>query len=115
MVSRFIRAAALNAAFTAATALLGTTAWAGDFTSSYSAGLSTYSIKGTEPATLSAGAVGAPAACGRGCDVGAWAARGAAAARTSASHRRSSSTPGPRRHTAYASSRRTISATLRNR
>ena len=46
MHSRLIRIAAI------ATALLGTaTAWAGNFTSSYSAGLSTYSIKGTEPAS----------------------------------------------------------------
>ncbi|MGY4831496.1 hypothetical protein ACVNIS_23195 [Sphaerotilaceae bacterium SBD11-9] len=46
MPSRLIRTAAFAAA------LLGTmTAWAGDFTSSYSAGLSTYSIKGTEPAS----------------------------------------------------------------
>jgi hypothetical protein len=36
----------------AATAFLTSTAWAGDFTSSYSAGLlTTYSIKGTEPAS----------------------------------------------------------------
>ena len=36
----------------AATAFLTSTAWAGDFSSSYSAGLfTTYSIKGTEPAS----------------------------------------------------------------
>ncbi|MET0335199.1 MAG: hypothetical protein ABW190_13075 [Rhizobacter sp.] len=47
MNSRLIRTAAFAVA-----ALLGTaTSWAGDFTSSYSAGLSTYSIKGTEPAS----------------------------------------------------------------
>ena len=33
----------------AATAFLTSTAWAGDFTASYSAGLSSYSIKGSEP------------------------------------------------------------------
>jgi len=47
MSSRFLRAAAL----TATTLLLGSAAFAGNFTSSYSAGLSTYSIKGTEPAS----------------------------------------------------------------
>jgi hypothetical protein len=46
MQAHLIRTAALAAA------LLSTaTAWAGDFTSSYSAGYSTYSIKGTEPAS----------------------------------------------------------------
>ena len=50
MNSRLIRTAT-TLGFTAA-ALFGTaTAWAGDFSSSYSAGLSSYSIKGTEPAS----------------------------------------------------------------
>ncbi len=46
MTSRFIRAAALTAA-----ALLSTTAWAADFSATYSAGFTTYRIKGTEPAS----------------------------------------------------------------
>ncbi|MBL0729216.1 hypothetical protein [Piscinibacter sp. HJYY11] len=49
MHSRLIRIAAPLVGLAAA--LLGTTAQAADFTSSYSAGLSTHSIKGTEPAT----------------------------------------------------------------
>jgi hypothetical protein len=50
MYSRFIRAAALTA-LTTTTALLGSAAWAGDFSTTYSAGLSSYRIKGTEPAS----------------------------------------------------------------
>jgi hypothetical protein len=50
MKKRLIQRAA--ALFTSAAALLLTsTAWAGDFSASYSAGLSSYSIKGTEPAS----------------------------------------------------------------
>ncbi len=48
---RLIRTAATLAGVSAAALLSTATAWAGDFTSSYTAGYSSYSIKGTEPAT----------------------------------------------------------------